>query len=218
MSFTEEYLINKNIQNVVHIGADRGGELPQYKNLGAKKVVWVEANPEVYGELLENLEIMNISEVQSIPFNQLISDTDDVPTDFNIYYGWDAGHLVGNKGMSSMLKASKSWWGSECYKGTLQLNALTLDTFLERNGLGFDFDLLNVDTQGAEMMVARGASKVLENVKFINCEVTFFNPQYQNNPRFDEVNEYFESFGFEHIHTELCDEKNWGDGLWIKSV
>ena len=76
----------------------------------------------------------------------------------------------------------------------------------------------SVDTQGAEMMVARGASKVLENVKFINCEVTFFNPQYQNNPRFDEVNEYFESFGFEHIHTELCDEKNWGDGLWIKSV
>ena len=36
MSFTEEYLINKNIQNVVHIGADRGGELAQYKNLGAK--------------------------------------------------------------------------------------------------------------------------------------------------------------------------------------
>ena len=28
-----------------------------------------------------------------------------------------------------------------------------------------------------------------KNVKFINCEVTFFNPQYQNNPRFDEVNE-----------------------------
>ena len=39
MSFTEEYLINKNIQNVVHIIADRGGELPQYKILCAKKVV-----------------------------------------------------------------------------------------------------------------------------------------------------------------------------------
>ena len=216
MSFTEEYLINKNIQNVVHIGADRGGELPQYRNLGAKKVVWVEANPDVYGELLENLKIMNISEVQSIPFNQLISDTDDASTEFNIYYGSDAGHLTGNKGMSSMLKAE--YPVSECYRGTLELNALTLDTFLERNELGFDFDLLNVDTQGAEMMVARGASKVLENVKFINCEVTFFNPQYQNNPRFDEVNEYFQGFGFEHIHTELCDEKNWGDGLWIKSV
>ena len=92
--------------------------------------------------------------------NQLISDTDDASTEFNIYYGPDAGHLIGNKGMSSMLKAE--YPVSECYKGTLELNALTLDTFLERYELGFDFDLLNVDTQVAEMIVARGASKVLE--------------------------------------------------------
>ena len=218
MSFREEYLIDKNIKNILHVGADRGGELPLYREMGSEKVVWVEANPEVYAELLENLELMDAGQVKSLPFNQLISDVDDTRTDFNLYYGWDAGHLVGNKGMSSMLKADKSWWGSECYKGTLVLNALTLDTFLERNNLGFDFDLLNMDTQGAEMMVARGASKVLENVRFINAEVTFFNPQYQGNPRFEEVNEYFESFGFEHIHTELCGEKNWGDGLWKKSV
>ena len=32
MSFTEEYLNEKSIQNVVHIGAERGGELPQYRN------------------------------------------------------------------------------------------------------------------------------------------------------------------------------------------
>ena len=108
MSFSEDYLKGKNIKNVLHIGADRGGELPQYKDIGVEKVVWVEANPDVYGELLENLKIMNISEVESIPYNQLISDKDDVETDFNIYYGWDAGHLVGNKGMSSILKAKNS--------------------------------------------------------------------------------------------------------------
>ena len=169
MSFTEEYLNEKSIQNVVHIGADRGGELPQYRNLGAKKVVWVEANPDVYGELLENLKIMNISEVQSIPFNQLISDTDDASTEFNIYYGPDAGHLIGNKGMSSMLKAE--YPVSECYKGTLELNALTLDTFLERNELGFDFDMVNIDTQGAEFKVLKGASKLLEKVKYINLSL-----------------------------------------------
>jgi FkbM family methyltransferase len=216
MSFSEDYLKGKNIKNVLHIGADRGGELPQYKDIGVEKVVWVEANPDVYGELLENLKIMNISEVESIPYNQLISDKDDVETDFNIYYGWDAGHLVGNKGMSSILKAKNSWWGSECYRGTVVLNSLTVDTFLERNNLGFDFDLLNMDTQGAEMMVSRGATKLLEQVKYINAEVTFFNPQYENNPKFNEVNEYFESFGFKHLHTELCAEKNWGDALFAK--
>lgn len=218
MSFRNDFLTTKNIKNVLHVGADRGGELPQYKEIGVEKVVWVEANPEVYGELLENLQIMNISEIESLPFNQLISDQDDVETDFNIYYGWDAGHLVGNKGMSSILKAKNSWWGSECYRGTIKLNSLTLDTFLERNDLGYEFDLLNMDTQGAELMISKGATKVLENVKYINSEVTFYNASYHNNPLFEELSEYFATFGFKHVQTELSDDKNWGDAMFAKEV
>ena len=161
---------------------------------------------------------MNISEIESLPFNQLISDQDDVETDFNIYYGWDAGHLVGNKGMSSILKAKNSWWGSECYRGTIKLNSLTLDTFLERNDLGYEFDLLNMDTQGAELMISKGATKVLENVKYINSEVTFYNASYHNNPLFEELSEYFATFGFKHVQTELSDDKNWGDAMFAKEV
>lgn len=216
MSFKETNLIDKNIKRVLHVGADRGGELPQYKDMGVDEVIWIEANPEVYEELLENLQIMNISEVKSLPFNQLISDKDNIKTDFNLYYGWDAGHLVGNKGMSSILKARNSWWGSECYKGTIELNSLTIDTFLDVNNLGYNIDMMNVDTQGAELMVFSGADKVLENVKVINCEVTFFNPHYHDNPKFDQVYEYLQKFGFEHIHTDLCLEKNWGDAIFIK--
>ena len=55
MSF-DHNIIEQKISRVLHIGADRGGELPQYKEMGVEEVVWVEANPEVYGELLENLE------------------------------------------------------------------------------------------------------------------------------------------------------------------
>ena len=216
MSFNNSNILSKDINRVLHVGADRGGELPQYKEMGVGEVVWVEANPEVYGELVENLEIMNISEVKSLPYNQLISDKDDVELDFNLYYGWDAGYLVGNKGMSSLLKAKNSWWGSECYKGTIKLNSLTLDTFLERNELGYSFDMLNIDTQGAELMVLSGAKKILENVKVINCEVTFFNPQYQDNPKFDEIYEYLQQFGFKHKDTKLCLEKNWGDAMFEK--
>lgn len=218
MSFRDDYLISKNIKNVLHVGADRGGELPQYQRIGVKKVVWIEANPEVYNELLENLQIMNITEIESLPFNQLVSDQDDVETEFNLYYGWDAGHLVGNKGMSSILKAKNSWWGSDCYRGSIQLNSLTLDTFLDRNNLGYDFDLLNMDTQGAELMISKGATKVLENVRYINSEVTFYNPAYHKNPLFDQLSEYFTQFGFKHIQTELSDDKNWGDAIFAKEV
>ena len=216
MSFKEEYLNRKDIRKVIHVGADRGGELPQYKNMGVEEVVWVEANPEVYQELLENLELMNVSEVKSLPFNQLISDSDDIETDFNIYYGWDAGHLVGNKGMSSLLKAKNSWWGSECYRGTVKLQSSTLDTFLEKNSLGYDYDMLNMDTQGAELMVCKGAVKLLESVKYINSEVTLYNPQYEGNPLFNEIYDFLKPFGFIHIETELSGDGNWGDAVFEK--
>ena len=216
MSFKEEYLNRKDIRKVIHVGADRGGELPQYRNMGVEEVVWVEANPEVYQELLENLELMNVSEVKSLPFNQLISDSDDIETDFNIYYGWDAGHLVGNKGMSSLLKAKNSWWGSECYKGTVKLQSSTLDTFLEKNSLGYDYDMLNMDTQGAELMVCKGAVKLLESVKYINSEVTLYNPQYEGNPLFNEIYDFLKPFGFIHIETELSGDGNWGDAVFEK--
>ena len=216
MSFKEEYLNRKDIRKVIHVGADRGGELPQYRNMGVEEVVWVEANPEVYQELLENLELMNVGEVKSLPFNQLISDSDDIETDFNIYYGWDAGHLVGNKGMSSLLKAKNSWWGSECYRGTVKLQSYTLDTFLEKNSLGYDYDMLNMDTQGAELMVCKGAVKLLESVKYINSEVTLYNPQYEGNPLFNEIYDFLKPFGFIHIETELSGDGNWGDAVFEK--
>ena len=216
MSFKEKILTGKNIKKVVHVGADRGGELPQYRNMGVEEVVWLEANPEVYQELLENLDIMNVTEVKSHPFNCLISDKDDVVTDFNLYYGWDAGHLVGNKGMSSLLKAKNSWWGSECYRGTVKLQSSTLDAFLEKNSLGYDYDMLNMDTQGAELMVCKGAVKLLESVKYINSEVTLYNPQYEGNPLFNEIYDFLKPFGFIHIETELSGDGNWGDAVFEK--
>ena len=216
MSFKSDYLQSKKIQKVLHVGADRGGELPQYSDMKVDEVVWVVANPEVYGELLENLQIMNIDNVNSLPFNCLISDKDDVETEFNLYYGWDAGHLVGNKGMSSMLKAKNSWWGSECYRGTIKLNSLTIDTFLERNNLGYNFDLLNMDTQGAELMICKGAKKLLESVSYINCEVTLYNPQYKDNPLFAEIYDFLKQYNFVHIDTDLSADGNWGDAIFIK--
>ena len=216
MSFKQNYFYSKNIKKVLHIGADRGGELSLYHNMGVEKVVWVEANPEVYSELLENISIMNIAEVESLSFNSLISDVDDIETDFNLYYGWDAGHLVGNKGMSSLLEANNSSWVSECYKGTIKLNCITVDTFLERNNLENDFDLLNIDTQGAELKVLSGSDKLLKKIKYINCEVTFYNSIYKNNSKFDEVNSLLQIYGFENIHIDKCSEGNWGDAIFIK--
>ena len=214
MSFDHNIIANK-VTRVLHVGADRGGELPQYKDMGVEEVVWVEANPEVYGELLENLQIMNIDEVQSRPYNQLISDQDDVELDFNLYYGWDATTLSVTKECPLFLK-QEIFGGDLIVIVELLSYFLSIDTFLERNEIDNSFDMMNIDTQGAELMVFKGATEVLKKINVINCEVTFFNPHYHKNPNFDEVYEYLKPFGFKHVHTDYCLERNWGDAVFVK--
>jgi FkbM family methyltransferase len=213
MSFSESYLIDRNIKKVLHVGADRGGELGQYETIGVEEVVWVEANPEVYGELLTNLGNWN-SHVVSHPYNVLISDHNGFQ-DFHLYYGWDAGPMVGNKGMSSLLKASPNHWSAQCHRGTLNLQCYTLDSFLEQEGLDSQYDLLNMDVQGAELMVCYGAPKTLANVRYINTEVTMYEPQYQDNPLFPELQGFLEGLGFEYVAVNMS-APNWGDAIFKK--
>lgn len=212
MSFVEEYLKDKGIAGVIHIGADRGGELGQYEAMGVEHVIWIEANPDVYKELIENLNSKD-SSIYSYPFNVLISDTEGM-RDFHLYYGWDAGYMVGNKGMSSLLKANPNHWSSECYKGTLQLQSYTLDSFMrEHDFYAYGLELLNIDVQGAELMVLSGAKNTLKYIDYINIEVTLYDPQYEGNVLMPELEAFLNEAGFEHVVTNLS-APNWGDAIF----
>ena len=45
------------LHGVIHVGAHRGEEVHQYAELGAKKIIWVEPNPDVFKEM----EILPVS-------------------------------------------------------------------------------------------------------------------------------------------------------------
>ena len=52
----EEVMLSKirNSKGILHVGAHRGSEAPVYEWFG-KKVIWIEANPEIFKALKENL-------------------------------------------------------------------------------------------------------------------------------------------------------------------
>lgn len=218
MSFEIDFLKDKNIKSVLHIGADRGNELNDYIDLGCTDVDFVEANKELFEELKINVRrIKSNTNCNNITVNlhlQLISDANDLK-EFNIYYGPDAAHMRGNKGLSSLLKAQNSWWGSDGLQRVEILESLTLDKFCS-NIQKKSFDLLNIDTQGAELMILTNGIETLKNVRFINCEVTFDSYQYENNPLFEEINHFLTQNNFEHISTKLEDDGRWGDALFSK--
>jgi FkbM family methyltransferase len=205
---------NVKLNGVIHVGAHRGEEIFEYENLGAKKIIWIEPNPDVFEELQIALDRAD-SSVESYGFCVAASDLDQDEVDFHICYGPDAGFMRGNKGCSSLLQPKGRF--EEWYKKTIKVETVKLDTLLLENEFNFqDFELLDMDTQGAELMVLRGASKVLENVKYVTTEATWDKPDYVGNVMFDELVEYLKSFGF--IHQETFEHtSDWGDALFIKS-
>tara|TARA_B100000035_G_scaffold238053_1_gene206329 strand:- start:119 stop:778 length:660 start_codon:yes stop_codon:yes gene_type:complete len=217
MSSRFSYFEENNIQlnGVIHVGAHRGEEINEYGDLGAKTVIWIEANPEVFDEMcimLTNAE----ANIDSHAFQYAASTEDHGTAEFNRYYGPDAGHLVGNKGCSSLLKAEGRF--EEWYKDTIEVETITIDTLLEEEGFNVeDFQLLNMDVQGAELMVLRGSEKVLDNVKWITTEATWEDPDYIDNVMYDELKSFLESKGF--VETQIIPHaENWGDVLFVKET
>ena len=215
MSSRFNYFADNNIQltGVIHVGAHRGEEVNEYEDLGAKQVIWVEANPDVFKEMEVNLTRAGAS-VESIAFQYAASNVDHETVDFYRYYGPDAGYLIGNKGCSSLLKTSGIW--ESWYKDTIKVETITLDTLIAENDYKHqDFQLLNMDVQGAELMVLQGSNKLLESVQYITTEATWKNAEYIDNVMYDDLKCFLESKGF--IETEILPHtENWGDVLFIR--
>jgi FkbM family methyltransferase len=59
-----------------------------------------------------------------------------------------------------------------------------------------DIDFIKIDVQGSELMVFKGAEKLLEKVLLIQSEVEFV-PLYENQPLFADVDTYLRSRNFQ---------------------
>ena len=202
------------VEGAIHVGAHRGEEIYDYEKLGAKKVVWIEPNPDVFEELVCFLENAETS-VESTGFCVAAGDSDEEEIDFHVCYGPDAGYMVGNKGCSSLLKPGseqmKDW-----HRKTIKVELAKLDTIMVDNELSFeDYQILDMDTQGAELMVLKGADEVLKNVKYVTTEATWNNPDYEGGVMFDELTKYLNAKGFKHVETFKHTE-DWGDALFVK--
>tara|TARA_B100000700_G_scaffold78156_1_gene87719 strand:- start:1025 stop:1576 length:552 start_codon:yes stop_codon:yes gene_type:complete len=181
--------------------------------MDAKTVIWVEPNPDVFKEMKHFLTSVGAA-IDSHAFEYAVSDVDHDNVDFHLYYGPDAGFMRGNKGCSSLLKAKgrfESW-----HQETIKVETITIDTLLTENDFKpSDFQLLNLDVQGAELLALKGASEVLNHVKYVATEATWKNPDYVDNVMYDELKSFLESKGF--IETEIVNHgPDWGDVLFVK--
>lgn len=193
-------------RGVIHIGAHEGKELSDYLEMGVKKILYVEANPSVFEKL--QIQIANYPNVHAVCC--AISNTN----------GTANLHITSMDQSSSILPLKVSLEIYPMIKETEQITVpcKTLDSLLEELNLSpADFNILNIDIQGAELLALQGATETLQYIEAINTEVNY-EELYTGCALIDEIDNFLETYDFERIATTTPYHPSWGDAFYTKKA
>lgn len=190
----------RKVKGVIHVGANSGQERDIYKEHGLH-VFWVEPIPEMFKILKENIkEYPNQRAAE-----YLVSDQEDREYQF---------HIANNNGESSSileLKHHKDIWPKIGFEKTITLKSKTLPSVLKTELVDLSkYDALIMDTQGAELLILKGAVSILENFKFIKVEVPDFEA-YEGCCTLSDITSFLTPFGYKEYARHKF--KDWNKGM-----
>jgi len=195
----EKYILD--IKGIIHIGGHLAEEYEFYKNKGIKNVIWLEANPFIF-QRLKDIAIDNLC------FNYLVSDTDDNIVDF---------YLTNNGQFSSMLEMDKhkEYHPSVYVCETIQLKPVKLDSLIKREKINIsNYNFLNLDIQGAELMALKGILNNLKHIDYIYTEVNT-GEVYKGCSKLEDLDSFLLDKGFKRVELTMTPYE-WGDAFYIK--
>lgn len=173
-------------RGVIHVGANTGQERFLYADYGLK-VAWIEPIPEVFRELQSNLAGFP----NQTAYNRLVARQDGIKYQF---------HISSNNGESSSIlepsEQHRDFWGTTSFPRSIELEAISLPTFIRTNGLDLaSFNILVLDTEGTELFILEGAREILRHFRYIKCEAANFEV-YSGCCRISELDAFLSKNGF----------------------
>jgi len=194
----------KPIRGILHIGANSGQEAGHYAELGLK-AVWIEADPQLFQTLQENLG----------PWGQtaylcLASDVDGQSVDF---------HIASNDGGSSSILPLDVRWFAQEWPGikevkTVRLQTCRLDTLFARPGCDLSgVNMIVADVQGYELPVLRGLGSRISGFDAIIAEVNWA-PTYIGTTKPYQLESFLVSQGFRRLWLGISDIQ--ATGVWVR--
>lgn len=187
---------------IIHVGANQGQERDLYHRFGLD-VLWIEALPDVYEQLVANLKPYP----RQTAIHALLANVDGRMMTF---------HVASNQGASSSLlelASHKDVWPEIHYVEHLSLPSSTLDSLLDGihgkspNGNSphgnspKKYDGIVLDTQGSELMVLEGARRILQHVSFVKTEAADFEA-YAGCASVDSITEFLSKLGFKMVQKD----------------
>ena len=201
-SYKEIELI-KNSKGVLHIGAHRGTEAAVYDWFN-KSVLWIEADPEIFEELMININkhhgqkaiccLLGHKNQSGIPF--YVSNNDGACSSIFKF--------------SKQVLNKKLWKTRNFFTSKVKfLNMYTLDTIAKKKKLNLsNYNHWIMDIQGAELLALKGSRKSIKNCKSIQIEISKKN-YYDGGAKWKDVDRFLKKEKFrllekpKYSHTEI---------------
>jgi FkbM family methyltransferase len=183
------------IEGIIHIGAHHGEEYDVYTELGISKLVFIEP-------LASNFEAL----IRRVPEALCIRTAVGSST------GKALMHVAANRGRSSSIL--------EPDLHLAQYPAITFDRMEEVDittvdALGLSgYNAINVDVQGYELEVFRGAAQTLKTIDCIFTEVNRAS-LYKGCVLVEDLDAFLATFGFSRLETNWAG-KTWGDAFYAR--
>ena len=203
INFTD--IVNKwgKPKGVVHIGAHLLEERDEYIKHNLTNTIWVEANPHTFNQLMT----LDRCDDETF-FNQCITDKDNEIYNF---------HITNNGQSSSILELHKheDYHPHIFVTENIQVKSKRMDSLISENDINIqNYDFLNLDIQGAELLAIKSFGDLINNFKYIYTEVNT-DYLYKDNALMSEIDEYLKKYNFVRVETVITDAE-WGDALYVK--
>ena len=194
-------------KGVLHLGAHKGQEADIYQWFG-KKVIWIEAIPEIFDQLKDNLYFYNNQKA----YCMLLGDMDNLKKSFFISNNDSAS--------SSLFEFSKNTLDGKYFldtklkiKDEIILEMSKLDSFVKKNNINIsEYNHWIVDLQGAELLALKGAENSLKFCDSLLIEVSKVDI-YENGVLWPELKDWLMKRNFypitepAHDHSDILFRK-----------
>lgn len=194
---------NMKIEGVVHIGAHYGQEYFLYEQQKIQNIIFFEPLKDNFA-VLEN----KLTNKNAVLVNKALG-----PENRKVIMNVEKN----NKGQSSSILEPKlhlQQYPHIVFEDKEEVEMITLDSyFLHEQQLQHNF--INIDVQGYELQVFKGAKNTLKFIDYIICEVNRAE-LYENCASVYDLDDFLSSYGFIRCETSW-EGVTWGDALYVKS-
>lgn len=189
------------VKGIIHIGGHYGEEIDEYVRNGIQEIVIFEPLSDSFDVLCENIKDLNAN---IIAHQVALGPEETVATMY----------VSDNEKQSSSLLKPKvhiTHHPHVKFPETEEVEVKVLDDFDYTQ-----YNFINMDVQGYELEVLKGAKKTLETVDYVYCEVNR-DEVYEGNAYVEELDEFLSQYNMERVETSW-EGQIWGDALYIRKA